>query len=105
MIGAGWRGCPALICAKCKAALREGLDHLVDRLLAEVRDGGKLALRLRHEVADRLDAGPLEAVVAADAELELLDEDVVHRAAAALPALGERDAPGAGAVVEREVRS
>src|SRR3954454_6048803 len=27
---------------KCKAALREGLDDLVDRLLAEVRDGGKL---------------------------------------------------------------
>src|SRR3954464_9754811 len=68
MIGAGGRGCPALsISAKCKAALREGLDDLVDRLLAEVRDGGELALRLRHEVADRLDTGTLEAVVGAAA--------------------------------------
>ena len=33
------------------------------------------------EVADGLDAGALEAVVRAHAELELLDEDVVHRAA------------------------
>src|SRR6201991_3078222 len=72
-----------------KAPLREGLDDFVDRLLAEVRDGGELALRLRHEVPDRLDTGTLEAVVAADAELELLDEDVVHRAAAALRAAGD----------------
>ncbi len=35
---------------------------------------------LRDQVADRLDARALEAVVGADAELELLDEDVVHRA-------------------------
>src|SRR3954454_8675666 len=74
---------------ECKAPLREGLDDLVDRLLAEVRDRGELALRLRHEVADRLNPGALEAVVAADAELELLDEDVVHRAAAALGAAGD----------------
>src|SRR3954451_6852513 len=89
--------------AQRQAPLRKGLDDLVDRLLAEVRDGGKLALRLRHEVSDRLDSGTLEAVVAADAELELLDEDVVHRAAAALPALREDVAAGGAAVVEREV--
>src|SRR3954453_13635786 len=58
----------------------ERLDDLVDRLLAEVRDRGELALGLRDQVADGLDARALEAVVGADAELELLDEDVVHRA-------------------------
>src|SRR3954452_8659403 len=92
--------------AQRKTPLREGLDDLVDRLLAEVRDGGELALRLRHEVADRLDAGTLEAVVAAHAEFELLDEDVVHRAAAALPAAGlERAMRAAGAVIELEART
>src|SRR4051795_9029957 len=85
-----------------QAPLREGLDDLVDRLLAEVRNGGELALRLRHEVADRLDAGTLEAVVAAHAELELLDEDVVHRAAAALTATRGERVRAAGAVVELE---
>ena len=35
-------------------------------------------LGLLHEVADRLDAGALQAVVGADAELELLDQDVVQ---------------------------
>src|SRR3954454_15196760 len=104
MIGAGWWGCPALIGAQRKAALREGLDDLVDRLLAEVRNGGELALRLGHEVADRLDAGALEAVVAAHAELELLDEDVVHRAAAALAAAGDERVRAAGAVVELQAR-
>src|ERR671910_1971077 len=99
MIGVGRWGCPALsIRAQRQAPLREGLDDLVDRLLAEVRDGGKLALRLRHQIADGLDAGTLQAVIAADAELELLDEDVVHRPAAALTARLQRVATGAGAV-------
>src|SRR3954451_6455393 len=103
MIGVGWRGCPpSSIRAQRQAPLREGLDDLVDRLLAEVRDGGELALRLGHEVADRLDPRPLEAVVRAHAELEFLDEDVVHRAAAALAAaLGQHPA-GAGTVVEAD---
>src|SRR5215212_906297 len=92
----------ALISAQRKPSLREGLDDLVDRLLAEVRDGGELALRLRHQVADRLDAGALEAVVAADAEFELLDEDVVHRSAAALPAARLKRVATAGAVVEAD---
>src|SRR3954452_6407011 len=89
-----------LIGSQRKSPLREGLDHLVDRLLAEVRDGGELALRLRHEVADRLDARALEAVVRAHAELELLDEDVVHRAAALAPAGGQHAAADARAVVQ-----
>src|SRR3954470_17045820 len=65
--------------SQVQAALRQRLHDLVDGLLAEVRNGVELALGLRDEVADRLDAGALEAVVRADAELELLDEDVVHR--------------------------
>src|SRR4051812_50016770 len=88
--------------AQRQTPLREGLDDLVDRLLAEVRDGGELALRLRHEVADRLDAGALEAVVAAHPELELLDEDVVHRAAAALGAAGRERVAAARAVLEAD---
>src|SRR5215210_3721321 len=73
-----WR--MALVVAQREAALVEGLDHLVDRLLAEVRDRVELALGLRDQVADGLDARALEAVVRAHAELELLDQDVVHRA-------------------------
>src|SRR5688572_27984801 len=54
------------------------LLDLFDRLLAEVRDRGELVLRLGHEVADGLDADALQAVVRADAELELLDREVLH---------------------------
>src|SRR3954470_18627524 len=101
MIGVGWRGCPpSSIRAQRQAPLREGLDDLVDRLLAEVRDGGELALRLGHEVADRLDPGALEAVVAAPPHLGLLEENVVHRAAAALGAARGGQAVLAGAVLE-----
>src|ERR671922_299125 len=81
-----------LVLAQRQAARVQGLDDLVDGLAPEVRDRVELALGLRDEVADRLDAGALEAVVRAHAELELLDEDVVHRPA------GRRDAaavPGA----------
>src|SRR6266513_1665156 len=61
-----------------EAVGREGLLDLLDRLLAEVRDRGELVLALRDEIADRLDADTLEAVVRADAELELLDREVLH---------------------------
>src|SRR3954453_6580189 len=62
-----------------EAVEREGLLDLFDRLLAEVRDRGELVLGLADEVADRLDADALEAVVGADAELlELLDREVLH---------------------------
>src|SRR3954454_13297724 len=66
--------------AEVQPARVEGLLDLLDRLAAEVRDGGKLGLGLLHEVADGLDAGPLQAVVRAHAQLELLDQDVVHPA-------------------------
>src|SRR2546421_1792628 len=64
------------------------LDDLLDRLAAEVGDRVELALRLLQQVAHRLDPGPLQAVVGADAQLELLDEDVVHAVASAAPARG-----------------
>src|ERR1700761_4400767 len=68
-----------LAVAEHEAAGVQGLDHFVDRLLAEVGDRVELTLTLGNEVTDGLDAGALEAVVRAHAELELLDEDVVHR--------------------------
>src|SRR3954468_6340621 len=76
-----WRIAAVLVVAQAQPAGVQGLDHLVDRLAAEVRDRRQLALALGDEVADGLDARALEAVVGAHAELELLDEDVVHRAA------------------------
>src|SRR5215208_1988912 len=80
-----------LVGPQVEAALGGRLHDLVDRLLAEVRDRRQLALGLADQVADCLDAGALEAVVGADAQLELLDQDVVHRTATRAPAdAGER---------------
>src|SRR3954447_6365393 len=74
-----------------EAVERERLLDFLDRLLAEVRDRGELVLGLADEVADRLDADPLEAVVGADAQLlELLDREVLH------PVRGRRVGGGAG---------
>src|SRR5437764_11567435 len=68
-----------LVPSQGQAVRREGLLDLLDRLLAEVRDRGELVLGLADEVADRLDADALEAVVRTDAELlELLDREVLH---------------------------
>src|SRR5678816_982231 len=67
-----------LFASQVQSVCSERLLHFLDRLLAEVRDRGELVLRLRDEVADRLDADALEAVVRADAELELLDREVLH---------------------------
>src|SRR6266511_2401175 len=61
------------VAAEIQAVRGQRLLDLFDRLLAEVRDRGQLVLALHDEVADRLDADALEAVVRADAELELLD--------------------------------
>src|SRR3954451_13188510 len=76
-----WRIAAVLVVAQAQPAGVQGVDDLVDRLAAEVRDRGQLTLALGDQVADGLDACALEAVVGAHAELELLDEDVVHRAA------------------------
>src|SRR5215207_11555864 len=72
-------GTGASVVAQREPTALERLDDLVDRLLAEVRDRVELVLGLRDEVADRLDAGALEAVVRTHAQLQLLDQDVVHR--------------------------
>src|SRR5207248_10572416 len=61
----------AIVTAQRQTVLPKGLLDLFDRLLAEVRDRGQLVLGLHDEIADRLDADALEAVVRADAELEL----------------------------------
>src|SRR3954469_18755107 len=84
--------------AEVEPVLLQGLLDLLDRLLAEVRDRSELRLRLRHEVADGLDADALEAVVRADAELELLDREVLH------PAGGRRHAAVAVTVCARRRR-
>src|SRR5436305_12252362 len=67
-----------VVAAEPQPVLGQRLLDLFDRLLAEVRDRAELVLGLRDEVADRLDADALEAVVGADAELELLDREVLH---------------------------
>src|SRR5205823_14461953 len=68
----------SVVAAQAQPVLCERLLDLLDRLLAEVRDRSELVLGLRDQVADRLDADALEAVVRADAELELLDREVLH---------------------------
>src|SRR2546430_13622686 len=68
----------AVVAAEVEPVLLQGLLDLLDRLLAEVRDRRELVLRLHDEVADRLDADALQTVVRADAELELLDREVLH---------------------------
>src|SRR5437763_13889735 len=68
----------AVLATQGQTVRSERLLDLLDRLLAEVRDRGELVLRLHDEVADRLDPDALQAVVRADAELELLDREVLH---------------------------
>src|SRR5215470_12186327 len=68
----------AVLAAQGEPVRCEGLLDLLDRLLAEIRDRRELVLALDDEVADRLDADALEAVVRAHAELELLDREVLH---------------------------
>src|SRR5829696_3183838 len=67
-----------VVAAQVETVRGERLLDLFDRLLAEVRNRSELALGFRDEVADRLDPDPLQAVVRADAELELLDREVLH---------------------------
>src|SRR5207237_7236397 len=68
----------AAVAAEREPVLRQRLLDLFNRLLAEVRDRSELVLGLHDEVADRLDPNPLETVVRPDAELELLDREVLH---------------------------
>src|SRR4026208_200612 len=67
-----------LLALQREAVRAERRANLLDRLATEVGDRHELVFGLRREVADRLDADPLQAVVGADAELELLDREVLH---------------------------
>src|SRR6187200_2304254 len=67
-----------LLALQREAVRAERRANLLDRLATEVGDRHELVLGLRREIADRLDADPLEAVVGADTELELLDREVLH---------------------------
>src|SRR4051794_21166345 len=91
-----WWRMAALIVAQAQPARVQGLDDFVDRLLAEVRDRRQLALALGDEVADGLNPRTLEAVVRAHAELELLDQDLVHAAGRASGRAGSPRRGGAG---------
>src|SRR3954454_9989119 len=59
-----------LVCLQIEAAGMQGLDHFLDRLLAEVRDRVQFGAGLAHEVTDGLDAGALEAVVGTHPEFQ-----------------------------------
>src|SRR2546421_980712 len=59
-----------------QAPLVELLDDLFQRLLAEVGDGQEVVLGPLHELADRVDLGPLEAVPGPFRKVELLDGQV-----------------------------
>ena len=56
-----------------QAALVELLDDLFERLRAEVGDGEQVVFGLLHELADRVDPRPLEAVARPLRQVELLD--------------------------------
>src|SRR6266568_9262703 len=68
----------SLVAAQRQAVRAERLLDFLHGLLAEVRDRRELVLRLRDEIADRLDPDALQAVVRTDTELELLDWEVLH---------------------------
>src|SRR5215218_10161729 len=85
-----------LVCLKIEAAGVQGLDYFLDRLLTEVRDRVQFRARLAHEVADGLDAGALEAVVGANAEFELLDQNLVEAVAGSATVLARRRKAVAG---------
>src|SRR5688572_28854492 len=67
---------PLVLDPQRQAALVELLDDFLQRLLAEVRDGEEILLRLLDELADGVDLGPLQAVARALREVELLDRQV-----------------------------
>src|ERR1700754_1713278 len=82
---------PPLVLLQVQAAGVQGLDDFLDRLRAEVGDRVQFRAGLADQVADRLHPRPLEAVVRADAEFELLDQDLVE-AVVAGPAVTRRGA-------------
>src|SRR5215211_4284444 len=97
---------PRRLCgSEVQPARLEGLLDLLDGLAAEVRDCVELGLRLLHQVADRLDAGALEAVVGTHSQLELLDQDVVHPVGRAAAAASAESAHAGQVAIAREARA
>src|SRR5580658_8377432 len=86
---------PSVLGAQREAALVEPLDDLVEGLLPEVGDAEQVVEGLVHELADRVDLGPLQAVAGTLGQVELLDAQVeVRRAAGGGPGLAQLEAAG-----------
>src|SRR5829696_830130 len=66
----------SVLVAERQAALVELEDDLVERLLAEVRDGQQVVLGLLHELAHGVDLGTLEAVAGTLGQVEVFDGQV-----------------------------
>src|SRR3954447_16332412 len=62
--------------AERQAPLVELGDDLVERLLAEVRDGQQVVLALEEQLAHGVDLGTLQAVARTLREIEVLDGEV-----------------------------
>src|SRR5271169_1206235 len=65
--------CTSVLRAQREPALVEPVGHVLERGLAEVRDGEQVRGRAVDELGDRVDAAALEAVAGALGEAELLD--------------------------------
>src|SRR5438105_142915 len=86
---------PLLLDPQGQAALVELLHDLFERLLSEVCDGQQVVFGALHELPDRVDLGPLEAVAGAFREVELLDREVeVERRRPADRGVAQLEAPG-----------
>src|SRR5947209_8427736 len=82
-----------LLAAQGQAPLVELLQHLVQRLLAEVGDGEQIVLSLQDELPDGVDLGPLQAVSRSLRQVEVLDGKVeVGRTAAGRAEVPELEA-------------
>src|SRR5260221_11621047 len=71
-----WTVRSSVLHAELQPALVELGDDLVERLLAEVRDGQQVVLGLDEELTDRVDLGPLQAVARTLRQVEILDREV-----------------------------
>src|SRR5579872_2314718 len=93
------RGVPrirsSVLDAERQASLVQALDHLVERLLAEVRNGQQVVRRALDQFADRVHLGALRSVARALGQVEVLDGKVqIGGAAGGRPHLAELEALG-----------
>src|SRR5947207_5527580 len=83
----------ALLAAERQTPLVQLLEHLVERLLAEVGDGQQIVLALEDELAHRIDLRSLEAVAGPLGQVEIFDRQVeIGRAAAGGADIAELEA-------------